>query len=294
MSRLSKNSKCEEVNEFIDFINIEKGLSVNTQNWYKRDIELMLEFIKKNPTSIEEDDIFSYIETLRKKFTAYTVLRKISSIKNFYRFLKSEKKITVDPCRNLENIKKNIKVPEVLKLNEVKALIDVIGNNPLEQRDRMILKLLYSTGARISEIINLKIDDIDTDFKFIRLLGKGNKIRLVPIYKEIGEELEFFIKNIRRIFIKEGNTETYLFPDISRQNYWRRLKIYAKKAGIKKNIYPHILRHSVATILLENRADIRIVQEIMGHSSIATTELYTHVDKSVIRNIYDTIKIGDN
>lgn len=293
MSPLNKNSRYEIINEFVDYLSIEKGLTLNTQKWYKKDLELLLEFTKLDPFQIREENINGYIQYLRDKYSSYSVLRKISSIKNFYRFLKAEKKIEIDPCKNLSNIKRENKIPEVLKIDEIKKIIASINNTPEGIRDRMILKLLFGTGARISEIINLKIEDVDSEFKFLKLFGKGNKRRLVPIYYELGMELKTYILTNRDVLEKKEEMSLAVFPGITRENFWNRLKRYAKDVGITKNVYPHILRHSVATLLLENKADIRIVQEIMGHASIATTELYTHVEKSVIRNMYDKIKIGD-
>ena len=199
-----------------------------------------------------------------------------------------------DPTNMIKSLKREKRLPEVLTLKEVKMIIDNCNHSSEGIRDKLILKLLIATGARVSEILNLKIKDIENhDYEFIKVLGKGSKYRIIPVYNSLELEIKEYLVNVRPN-LKEA-TETFkLFPGIRRENFWKKLKKIAKDAGIQKNVYPHIFRHSVATVLLSNGADIRIVQEILGHSNISTTEIYTHVEKSDLKKIYNKIKIGDD
>lgn len=281
------------IKEFLDYLKYEKGNSENTIKGYERDLKIFFFELKKDVTEIHEEDIYNYIEKIGKILKRNSVLRKIASIRTFYRFCYLNKMIKFDPTGMLKSLKREKKLPEVLSLKEVKMIIDNCGHSPEGNMEKIIIKLLIATGARISEILNLKIRDIENqDYEFIKVLGKGSKYRIIPIYDSLEKEIKSFIEN-DRIKIK-GSDETFrLFPRARRENFWKRLKKIAIEAGIKKNVYPHIFRHSVATVLLSNGADIRIVQEILGHSNISTTEVYTHVEKTDLKKIYDKIKIGD-
>lgn len=290
--------------EFLDYLRYEKGSSNNTLEGYERDLTMFFQEVDKNFLLITADDIIFYVDKISKRIKRNTVLRKIASIRSFYRFCYVNKYITNNPLEVLKNLKRESKLPEVLKLWEIKNIIDAIPNNPDGIRDRLIIKILVATGARISEVINLEIKDVENqDYEFIRVLGKGSKYRLIPIYSQLEDEIKSYIENDRKILIrdkkedsnKRRNYDEYrLFPYTRRENFWKRLKGYAKNAGIEKNVYPHIFRHSVATMLLNNGADIRIVQEILGHVNITTTEIYTHVGKRELKEIYSKVKIGDD
>ena len=296
------------VMEFLDYLRYEKGNSENTLSSYKRDLNLFFSEISKNFQSIEDEEIIGYVDKLSKTVKRNTILRKIASIRAFYKFCYINKYINDNPTESLKNLKREFKLPEVLKLNEIKDIIDAIPNTPEGVRDKIIIKILVATGARISEVLSLEIKDVENqDYEFIRVLVKGSKYRLIPIYSQLEEEIKTYIENDRKILVqgrKEKETENKnkkkgheleykLFLGTRRENFWKRLKRYAQNARVEKNVYPHIFRHSVATMLINNGADIRIVQEILGHVNISTTEIYTHVGKRELKEIYNKVKIGD-
>ena len=282
------------VNEFLDYLKIEKGSSQKTVASYKIDLRDFFKVYEVDYNIIQKEDIYKYIEDLKSKFKHNTVQRKISSLKSFYKFLYLNKYILKDPTNTIKLMKKQKRLPTVLTEEEFKQIIDTFNHNPKSVRDKLILQLLIATGARISEIIELNIADIkDNDYKYIRVFGKGSKYRMIPIYKEIGEEIKRFIENERNLLVK-SKRDFRIFTGSSRTMFYKTFKEHAKQAGIEKNVHPHTIRHSIATMLLKNGADIRMVQEILGHSSITTTELYTHIEKSKLKSIYDNIKIGDD
>lgn len=279
--------------EFLDYLSYEKGNSENTILGYKRDLEIFLDFSKKSVKQITEDDIYKYIESIGEELKRNSVLRKVSSIRMFYKFCYLNKIVEDDPTGMLRSLKGEKRLPEVLSLAEVKKIIDNCNHTPEGMRDKLIMKFLIATGARISEILNLEIKDVENqDYEFIKVLGKGSKYRVIPIYDSLEKEIKDYLNNYRPKL--KGAYDSYkLFPNTRRENFWKRLKVIAKNAGIEKNVYPHIFRHSVATVLLSNGADIRIVQEILGHSNITTTEVYTHIEKSELKKLYNNIKLGD-
>ena len=247
----------------------------------------------KDFDSVTEDNLIDYVNKMNKEVKRNSVLRKTSAIKNFYKFCFLNKMLENDPTVMLKNMKREKRLPEILSMKEIKEIVDNCNGTPEGQRDKLIIKLLVATGARVSEILNLEIKDVENqDYEFIKVLGKGSKYRLIPIYDELEEEIKKYIEIDRKELKKSSNSHK-LFPETRRENFWKRLKSISENAQIKKNVYPHIFRHSVATALLENGADIRIVQEILGHVNISTTEIYTHVEKSRLKKIYNEIKIGD-
>ncbi|MDO5088238.1 MAG: tyrosine recombinase [Leptotrichiaceae bacterium] len=281
------------IKEFSDYLYFEKGSSKNTVAGYERDLKLFFSCMEKTAADIKEDDIYKYIEEISRELKRNSVLRKIASIRTFYKFCYLNKMVKEDPAGMIRSLKREKRLPEVLSLKEVKMIIDNFSHTVEGMRDRLIIKLLIATGARISEILNLEIKDVENQgYEFIKVLGKGSKYRVVPIYDNLEKEIKEYLSNYRPK-LKNAEKSFRLFPDTRRENFWKRLKKYAENAGIEKNVYPHIFRHSVATVLLSNGADIRIVQEILGHSNISTTEIYTHVEKSDLKKIYNKIKIGD-
>lgn len=290
MEEKMKNN--DVISEFENYIMIEKGLSINSIESYKKDLKMFFEFLNnKKYNTVTEDDVLRYIDYMEKKYKRNSILRKISTIKSFYNFLQYEGyELDEVPTANIEDVNKGSYIPFVLEVEDIKDIIAATDNTDIGKRDHLIIKMLVATGARISEILNLKIEDIDmSSYEYIRILGKGSKGRIVPLYKEVGEELKNYISNIR-----SEKVENYKIFDISRQLFWNNLKKYAKNAKIEKNVHPHIFRHSVATEMIKNGADIRVVQEILGHSSIATTEVYTHLNKRELKKMYDKIGIGDD
>ncbi|OQY08408.1 MAG: integrase, partial [Fusobacteriia bacterium 4572_132] len=277
------------IQDFIDHLSFEKGLAENTIKAYKKDIMLFFDFLQnKSYSDVKEKEILNYIEIMKKKYKNNSIYRKITSIKVFFYYLFENSMIEFLPTDHLEGIKKGMYLPEILSIEEIKDIINAIDNSKQGKRDKIITKLLIATGARISEILGLEIGNIDENFQYIRVFGKGSKFRIIPLYKEVQQDLIFYIENIRKTIIKD-ETSTYVFPNMTRQNYWKKLKKYAENAKIEKNIYPHIFRHSVATGMMENGADIRVVQEILGHTDISTTQVYTHLNKKELKKIYKKV-----
>ena len=282
-----------EIKAFLDYLKFEKGNSDNTIKSYNIDLRNFFEYIDKNIKEVNTEDIYEYMEYLKSKYVYNTVIRKVSCIKSLFKFCYMEKLIDKDPSNKIKNLNKEVRLPEILTLEEIKKIINSFDHSPENRRNQMICKMLIATGARISEILNLEIKNVEnTDFEFVKVFGKGSKYRYIPIYPELENELKEYI-NVYRSQLKSSVGSFLLFPGIRRENFWKVLNKHALNVGIEKKIHPHLFRHSTATLLLENGADIRMVQEILGHASIKTTEIYTHVEKSTLKKIYESVKIGE-
>lgn len=282
-----------EIKAFLDYLKFEKGNSDNTIKSYNIDLRNFFEYIDKNIKEVNTEDIYEYMEYLKSKYVYNTVIRKVSCIKSLFKFCYMEKLIDKDPSNKIKNLNKKVRLPEILTIDEIKKIINSFDYSPENRRNQMICKMLIATGARISEILNLEIKNVEnTDFEFVKVFGKGSKYRYIPIYPELEKELKEYI-NIYRSQLKSSVGSFLLFPGIRRENFWKILNKHALNVGIEKKIHPHLFRHSTATLLLENGADIRMVQEILGHASIKTTEIYTHVEKSTLKKIYESVKIGE-
>ncbi|NWO18588.1 tyrosine-type recombinase/integrase [Leptotrichia sp. oral taxon 223] len=291
--KISRENKMQ-IREFLDFLEFEKGSSQNTVTGYNRDLIQFFLFVQKNFSEIEEKDIFKYIEKLNEKLRRNSVLRKVSALKTFYKFCYLNRDVEKDPTGMVKTLKREQRLPEILTLKEMKQIVDNCPHTPEGMRNKLIIKILIATGARISEILNLEIKDVENqDYEFIKVLGKGSKYRIIPIYDSLENEIKNYL-TIYRPKLKNASESFKIFPNTRREKFWKDLKTIAKNAKIEKNVYPHIFRHSLATILLGNGADVRIVQEILGHANITTTEIYTHVEKSKLKMIYDNIKLGDD
>ena len=290
---ISRENKTQ-IREFLDFLEFEKGSSRNTITGYNRDLTQFFLFVQKNFSNVEEKDIFNYIEKLNEKLKRNSILRKVSALKTFYKFCYLNKEVKKDPTAMIKTLKREHRLPEILTLKEMKQIVDNCPHTAEGMQNKLIIKILIATGARISETLNLEIKDVENqDYEFIKVLGKGSKYRIIPIYDSLEKEIKNYL-TIYRPKLKNANESFKIFPNTRREKFWKDLKIIAKNAKIEKNVYPHIFRHSLATILLGNGADIRIVQEILGHANITTTEIYTHVEKSKLKIIYDNIKLGDD
>jgi len=277
----------QRVDDFISYILIEKGLSKNTALAYRTDLNTYLKFLEEKKinyetiTHLEITDFLWYLKT--SDFKPRSIYRMIESIRQFYKFLIAENFIKTDPTINLTAPKVDLILPDMLTNEEVTKLLNsVSGTDNLSIRNRAMLELLYATGLRVSELISLKFSNIDIEECYVKIFGKGNKERLVPF----GQKAQLYLKRYLRI---RNNTKsefiflTRLNKPISRIEFWRQLKQIALKAGITKNITPHTLRHSFATHLLTGGADIRFVQEMLGHSSISTTQIYTHISQERLK-----------
>jgi len=278
----------QRVDDFINYILIEKGLSKNTALAYRTDLNTYLKFLEEkkiNYETISHLEITDFLWYLKKDlgFKPRSTYRMIESIRQFYKFLIAENIIKADPTVNLTGNKLPDDLPDILTNDEVTRLLNsVSGNDNLSIRNRAMLEILYATGLRVSELISLKFSNIDVEECFVKIFGKGNKERLVPF----GQKAQLYLKRYLRV--RKNTKSEFIFltrlnKPISRIEFWRQLKQIAIKAGIMKNITPHTLRHSFATHLLTGGADIRFVQEMLGHSSISTTQIYTHVSQERLK-----------
>jgi integrase/recombinase XerD len=285
----------EYIENYIDYLRFERLLSLNTIDSYKRDLAKLVLFFKQNNISdfqgITNSEILNFLERLYQSQSDRSVSRILSSVRSFYRHLLRSGKILKNPFGNIKNPKVPRKDVDILNQAEISGFLENIAcSTYLELRDRAMFELLYSCGMRVSEIINLRLNDINTEEGLIRFIGKGSKERITPIGETAKNFLIRYLDSSRSNIERETKND-YVFLNsrgngISRQGFWKILKKYAKKQNIDKNLYPHIFRHSFATHLLEEGADLRIVQELLGHSSISTTEIYTNLDKRHIKQSY--------
>ncbi len=272
-----------ELERFILHLETERGLSTNTSQAYKADIEDFLKFIK---SEISQEKILDFIYHLYSLgYSPSTIHRKLSALNQFFAFLVDSKKIEKNPLDFIDKPKKWEYLPSVLSPEEIERILEIPNTKTLKGiRDRTILELLYSSGLRVSELCELKTEDLDFNRGVIRIKGKGNKERIVPL----GEEALFWLKK----YLNTHKTkEKFVFVSkrgkhITRQRVWQIIKEYAKMAGVTKNISPHTLRHSFATHILLKGADLRVVQELLGHASIKTTEIYTHLANPQLEELY--------
>jgi len=285
------------INAFIEYISVERGLAKNTIDSYHRDLKDYISYLNKeniyNIDSTTRTVIVSYLLYMQKQGKASSsISRTCAAIKAFYHFLMNERLIESDPTVNLDTPKLEQRLPRVLTVDDVENLLNQPDTSDCWGiRDKSMLELLYATGIRVSELINIKVDDINIDVGFLRCIGKGAKERIVPVGTIAMNYLKLYI-NTARLEILKGYESDILFLNyrrqaFSRQGVWKVLKKYAIKAGISGNITPHTLRHSFATHLLENGADLRAVQEMLGHADISTTQIYTHITRKKIKEVYD-------
>lgn len=285
----------DDVKLFLEYITVELGLSPNTKQAYIRDIELFQENTDKDLRLVKRTDILSYMQYLKNKGYAPTsIARRLAALKSFYRFMNAEGYVSSDPAQVIEAGTKGTRLPRVLNLNEVEMLLDAPDTATDEgYRDRTMLELLYATGMRVSEMVNLNVSNLNLNMKYVIAFGKGSKERIIPLGKTAVSFLDTYINVVRpRALHADNSEERHLFLSVygkglTRQRFWQIIKDYGQKAGIRKELSPHILRHSFATHLLDNGADLRSVQELLGHSDISTTQIYTHLTNKRLRLIYD-------
>ena len=283
-----------QLKNFLEFLKFEKRSSQNTLNGYNRDLTQFFLFVKKDFSEIGEKEISSYIDNLNKKLRKNSVLRKVSVLKTFYKFCYLNKLITKDPAGMIKNLKREYQPPETLTLEEIKQIVDNCPNTPAGMQNRLIIKLLIVTGAMISEILNLKIKDVESpNYEFIKIFRKNSKYQIMPADNNFEKEIKNYLK-VYRPKLKNANESLKIFPDIRREKFWKNLKIIAQNTKIKKNVYPHIFRNSLVGILSETNADICIIQEILGKVNITTAKIKKNVEKSKLKMIYNNIKLGDD
>lgn len=281
------------LDKFIGHLIVEKGSAKNTVESYQRDIRKLIEFLKPRQVNLLKasiENVNTFIAYLRdnEKLEPSSIARLVAAIRGFYKFLEDEDIIGHSPFNILHAPKLTKHLPDVLAPEEVASVIDRINkDDPVSLRDKAMLELLYAAGLRISELLNLKLSNIFLEDEFIRVFGKGNKERMVPIGSYSKRAVSMYITKARPILKKNKDTE-FLFLNkqgskLSRMGGWKIITKYVKLAGIKKRVTPHTFRHSFATALLEGGADLRTVQELLGHSSITTTEIYTHIDRERLK-----------
>jgi integrase/recombinase XerD len=286
---LSENKKDHLICSFLDSLYIEKGLSKNTFNSYKNDISSFYTWLEKNslkPLQVTAADINNYISKLfSDRLKSSSVNRKLSAIKSFYIFLLKKKMIKKSPASEVIMPKKEKYLPASMSEEEVERLLNSPNlNMPIERRDKAMIEVLYASGIRISELINLKLTDMDMNRSVLKVFGKGSKERLVPYGEQAAESIDLYLADrkhskSKEIFLSNRGTK------ISRGAFWQRLKIYLKRENLKSTISPHTLRHAFATHLLNRGADLRSVQILLGHSDLSTTQIYTHIAKQRLSEI---------
>ena len=283
------------INDFIDCLRFERRLSKNTIVSYQRDLEKYRFFLNsskiKEILNVSNDQILYFLEFLYKTQSSSSVSRVLATLRTFYKYLVRDGKIQKNPFSSIKNPKMPKKILEVLNEQEVKKFLDSIPSSSyLELRDKAMFELLYACGMRVSEIVDLKLADIDFDEGLIRFIGKGNKERITPIGDSAKDYLGKYIRTARYNLERERKSENIFLnrngQKLTRQGFWKILKKYAGKANVSKNLYPHLFRHSYATHMLERGADLRIVQELLGHSSISTTQIYTNINKKHVKETY--------
>lgn len=287
-----------QIQDFIHYLIVERGLAENTIVSYERDLHSYQRFLAENlgiqdVNMIQRLHILQYLHFLKDSGkSSKTIARHIASIRAFHQFLLREKVCEEDPSVHIETPQIERKLPKVLSLEEVERLLDTPKlTTAIGYRDKAMLELLYATGIRVSEMISLNISDVHLIMGFVRCFGKGKKERLVPVGEKATKAIKEYLEKGRPKLARQKYKTDALFLNhhgkrISRQGFWKNLKAIAAQAGIQKELTPHTLRHSFATHLLENGADLRAVQEMLGHADISTTEIYTHVTKTRLKDVY--------
>lgn len=286
------------LDEFSDALWLEDGLSRNTLDSYRNDLQLFSAWLRKrNPddsalTGATRTDLLDFLESrVLDKIKASTASRELSSLKRFYRYLLRQGKIIVDPSLNIETPKMQRHLPESLTENEVEQLLNAPDlSAPLGLRDRAMLEVLYASGLRVSELINLKYSQISMDMGILKVLGKGRKERLAPLGEESLEWLSRYTREARPALLTGIVTDTIFVTArgaaMTRQAFWYLIKRYARQVGIVKQLSPHTLRHAFATHLLNHGADLRVVQLLLGHADISTTQIYTHIARERLKQLH--------
>jgi integrase/recombinase XerD len=293
----------EDIESFLNYLSVEKGYSENTIAAYRNDLSDLSEFTRteaarKNTIPAWENfgrqGVLSYLIKLKEKnYASTTVARKVAATKSFFGFMIAEGKLKDNPIQNIGSPHIGKSLPKPLSIAEVRLLLEQPDKlNTLEgKRDKAMLELLYASGMRVSELVALNLDDVNTSDGFVRCFGKGRKERLIPIYERAGQYVHDYIKEIRSK-LSHNKSENALFLNprgerISRQGFWQKLKDYARSANLGNKVSPHTLRHSFATHMLSGGANLRSVQELLGHANISTTQIYTHLTSEHIKHTYD-------
>ena len=284
---------------FQEYLTVELGLAKNTQLAYMRDLRLLMKSLQlkadEELLQVSRQQLIAYLVRLKQEGrAASTVARKLASIKAFYRFLTAERYIRRNPAEVLEAASRGLHLPKVLSVQEVERLLDEPNlGTPDGYRDKTMLELLYATGMRVSELVNVPVKNVDMKMQYVIVMGKGSKERMLPLGRTALHYLEHYLSVVRpQLLHGKPDAAAELFVTgwggpMTRERFYEIIVAYGKSAGISKRVTPHMLRHSFATHLLNNGTDLRIVQELLGHADISTTQIYTHLDVERLREVYD-------
>ena len=284
---------------FQEYLTVELGLAKNTQLAYMRDLRLLMKSLQlkadEELLQVSRQQLIAYRVRLKQEGrAASTVARKLASIKAFYRFLTAERYIRRNPAEVLEAASRGLHLPKVLSVQEVERLLDEPNLGTLDgYRDKTMLELLYATGMRVSELVNVPVKNVDMKMQYVIVMGKGSKERMLPLGRTALHYLEHYLSVVRpQLLHGKPDAAAELFVTgwggpMTRERFYEIIVAYGKSAGISKRVTPHMLRHSFATHLLNNGTDLRIVQELLGHADISTTQIYTHLDVERLREVYD-------
>lgn len=281
----------KDIDDFESYLLFERKYSSNTSSNYLRDLNGLCDYLKdKSSSSISKKDIDDYINYLGERLDSASISRNISTFKSFFKYLKLNKVIDKNPMDMINNPKLSKRLPRVLSEDEVEILLDIDLNDDFDFRNKAMLELMYSSGLRVSELINLKVNDIDLDNECVRVFGKGSKERVIPLNEYAVYYLKEYLVNHRGEMFKHGEND-YLFlnnhgSNMTRQGFFKIIKKLAFEKNIKTDFSPHTLRHSFATHLLKHGADLRSIQELLGHSDISSTQIYTHVSNEKLKSDY--------
>lgn len=284
---------------FQEYLTVELGLAKNTQLAYMRDLRLLMKSLQlkadEELLQVSRQQLIAYLVRLKQEGRASsTVARKLASIKAFYRFLTAERYIRRNPAEVLEAASRGLHLPKVLSVQEVERLLDEPNLGTMDgYRDKTMLELLYATGMRVSELVNVPVKNVDMKMQYVIVMGKGSKERMLPLGRTALHYLEHYLSVVRpQLLHGKPDAAAELFVTgwggpMTRERFYEIIVAYGKSAGISKRVTPHMLRHSFATHLLNNGTDLRIVQELLGHADISTTQIYTHLDVERLREVYD-------
>lgn len=281
----------DEIKDYITYLKIERQLSPNTIDSYERDLEDFYKFTGKSYKFVTKDDFINYITYLNKKISPRSINRHIVSIKNYFKFLERNNLIKSNPSLDITGLKTPKKMPRILSEDDINNLLDIPLNDAYSYRNKAMLELMYSSGLRVSELLNLEVNNIDFNMNLVRVYGKGSKERIVPIDDIATTYLYEYINVYRNTLLKNKESDILFLNSrgdkLSRQGFFKILKEIAKLKGIKKELSPHTIRHSFATHLLNNGADLRSIQTMLGHENIETTQIYTHVSNNYVKENYE-------
>lgn len=289
-----KNNE-RDIEDYLSFLRIERGLSNSTLDSYAQDLNLYRDFLDKLDltfSTVSSTDIINFLKEEKEKGKrSKTLARLQSTLRNFHQYLINDEKTDKNPAALLSSIKIEQSLPDSLTIEEMEQLLDTPEPTTSGIRDKVMMELLYATGIRVSELISMNTINVNSEMGFITVVGKGQKERIIPITDYVAELLQEYIVDIRINLLKDKDTDALFLTNrgnsFTRQGVWKMIKKYNLLSGISKNVTPHTFRHTFATHLIENGADLRIVQELLGHTDISTTQVYTHLSKKSVKEMYD-------